>query len=76
LKNGTNVGNNVIINEMITLYNGTSKTHKIPFTLLMASKSGGGFLYDFETGNFPAISNNSQLIKISNVFISTGNHII
>jgi len=76
LKNETNVGSNVIINEMITFYNGTSKTYKIPFALQMAYASGGGFLYDFATTNFPAISNNSQPIKISNVFIISGNHII
>jgi len=76
LKNETNVGSNVIINEMITFNNGTSKTYKIPFALQMASKSGSGFLYDFATTNFPAISNNSQPIKISNAFIISGNYII
>ena len=76
LKNETNIGSNVIINEMITFNNGTSKTYKIPFALQMASKSGGGFLYDFATTNFPAISNNSQSIKISNVFIISDNYII
>jgi len=76
LKNETNIGSNVIISETITFNNGTSKTYKIPFTLQMASTSQGGFLYDFATMNFPAISNNSQPIKISNVFIFSGNYII
>jgi len=76
LKNETNVGNNVIISEIITFSNGTSKTYKIPFSLQMASKSGSNFLYDFATTNFPSISNNSQPIKISNVFIISGNYII
>ena len=76
LKNETNVGTNVIISEMITFNNGTSKTYKVPFALQMASKSGNGFLYDFATTNFPAISNDSQPIKISNVFIISGNYII
>jgi len=76
LKNETNIGSNVIISEMITFNNGTSKTYSIPFALQMASPSGGGFLYDFATTNFPAISNNSQPIKISNVFIISGNYTI
>jgi len=76
LKNETNIGSNVIISEMITFNNGTSKTYSIPFILQMASTSGGGFLYAFETTDFPAISNNSQPIKISNVFIISGNYTI
>jgi len=76
LKNNTEIGNNVLINERITFSNGTSNSITIPFTLKVSSQSGNGYLYYFSTSNFPAIANNSQGIKISNINILSGNSII
>jgi len=76
LKNNTEIGSNVLINERITFSNGTSNTISVPFVLDISSQSGNGYLYYFSTSNFPAIANNSQGIKVSNINILSGNSII
>jgi len=76
LKNNTEIGSNVLINEKITFSNGTSNSITVPFTLEISSQSGDGHLYYFTTSNFPTIANNSQGIKISNINILSGNSII
>jgi len=76
LKNNTEIGSNVLINEKITFSNGTSSSITVPFTLEISSQSGDGHLYYFTTSNFPTIANNSQGIKISNINILSENSII
>jgi len=76
MKNKIDIGSNTLINEKITFYNGTSNTISVPFVLTTSSVSGGGFLYYFTTSSFPAITNRSQAIKISNIYAISGNTII
>jgi len=76
LKNKTDIGSNVLIDEKITFSNGTSNTISVPFDLGISSQSGSGYLYSFETTNFPTIATYSQPIKISNINILSGNSII
>jgi len=76
LKNKTEIGSNVLINERITFSNGTSNTITVPFDLGISSQSGSGYLYSFETTDFPTIATYSQPIKISNINILSGNSII